>query len=126
MCARYEFECQDLMNERTAEQQAMEEITDSLSEQMWRLRDQCSDQIHGKSVLIQRIQEANDSVSAMNETWAVARANLQAELDDERLQNTEMETELHTEEEELQAQIAQCRRQLDNMEQARRFIGRHR
>jgi len=125
MCAHYEFECQDLMNERSSEQQAMEEITASLSEQMWRLRDQCSDQIHGKSVLIQRIQEANDSVNAMNETWGVARATLQAELDDERFQKEQVEAELRAEEEEAQSQIAQCHRQLENMRLARRSLGRH-
>jgi hypothetical protein len=126
VCARYEFECQDLMNERVAEQQAMEDITSSLSEQMWRLRDQCSEQIHGKSVLIQRIQEANDSVTTMNETWAIARANLQAELEDEKFHKEQVEAEFRAEEEEARAQVAQCRRQLENMEEARRFLGRHR
>merc|ERR1719182_668747 len=115
VCARYEFECQDLMNERVAEQQAMEDITSSLSEQMWRVRDQCSEQIHGKSVLIQRIQEANDSVTTMNETWAIARANLQAELEDEKFQKEQVEAEFRAEEEEARAQIAQCRRQLEIM-----------
>jgi hypothetical protein len=124
-CARYEFECQDLMNERTSEQQAMEEITATLSEQMWRLRDQCSEQIHSKSVLIQRIQEAKDSVTSMNETWSTARATLEAELEDEKFQKEHVEVELRAEEEELKMQIAQGTRQLENMAMARRSLGRH-
>jgi len=124
-CARLEFEAQDLMNERTSEQQAMEEITASLSEQMWRLRDQCSDQIQGKSVLIQRINEANDSVTGMNETWAATRYMLQAELEEERVQKEAIEAEMREEEAQVQAQIAEGNRQLENMRLARRSLGRH-
>merc|ERR1712100_895085 len=92
---------------------------------MWRLREQCYEQIQGKSALISRISEANESVTTMNETWATARARLQAELQDEEFQKEQIEAELRAEEEEVQRQIETADRQLENMRLARRFLGRH-
>jgi len=42
------------------------------------------------------------------------------------LQKEHVEVEFHAEEQEAEAQVAQCNRQLENMREARKFLGRHR
>merc|ERR1719446_1696668 len=62
----------------------------------------------------------------LNESWMHVRGVLQAELEEERRQKEQMEATFEAEEAEVQKQVEQAQRQLDNMRSARRSLGKHR
>jgi hypothetical protein len=125
MCARYEFECQDLFNEERAHQQAMEETRTELTERMWRLRDQCSDEIPTRSNLQQRLSDAQENIRSLNDSCMVARSMLEAELADERFHREQIEADFQSEEAEVKSQVEECHRQLKNMSDARDALRVH-
>jgi len=124
-CARFECEYHDLMEERNLEQQSMEDITTELSERMWQLRNECSDQLHGNSHITQLMQNAHAVLTSINDSWASKHAALLDELQDAEFQRHRLETETNAESAEIQNQVEASEKQQEDMEASRRALGRH-
>lgn len=124
-CARAQCDYQDLTAETAMEQQAMDDMTSDLSEQMLELRRECAEQIRGNNDISQLMRNAHSVITAVNEDFLEKSAALYDELEDAESRTQTREMEMNAEISDVKNRILEAEQQLEDMETGRYALRRH-